>query len=494
MKCNFVKTVFDKSQSYLDKTAFRDGYEDLTYAQLITRTRQTAQGLLAEGLVAGDHVILTMEDCVDWPVIFLACVYTGIVPLPLSTVVGEDLFWQIAEFIECKKIIAGNSNFEKINQKSKVKVISRQDVQQFYQQFDGNIDPLPVHPDSACYMNVSSGSTGMPKVAVHRHQVLYEILKLSPELSFSMTKDSVILSIAKMSWNFGLQNSITYTVGLGATAIVIPDPPAAPVVFDYINRFTPTIVVTSPSIIRRLLLTNPSKYLLPNSIQHFHSSGEHLPEPMYDQFLDRFGIKLNSCIGMMETCTNYAANPDFEHDKGTVGKPLPGCKVKLIDSNGNECVGSDIGEIYVSSPASAFYYYKNYNKTKETFCGEWVKTGDLAYWNKNKNLVFVGRVDDVFKVNDLIVSPVEIESVILKNTTVDQVAVTGVKNSKGITEVHAFVVANDNFNLDQFKEFLSKTLFPHQYPKQIHQVKQLPETMTNKKDRKTMSKMVINVN
>ncbi|CAB4128503.1 Acs Acyl-coenzyme A synthetases/AMP-(fatty) acid ligases [uncultured Caudovirales phage] len=453
---NFAHTVLEQSHAHPDKIAYRDGYVDLKYGDIPKRVRQIAHGLTISGLRRGDHVIIQMEDCVDWPCTFLACLYANIIPLPLSGNLGPDLFAKIAEFIECKLII------------------TRDIVQNFYNLTD-HVEPVMVHPDSAAWMNVSSGSTGMPKVAVHRHQTLFEILKLSPRLSFGMTHNSTILSVAKMSWNFGLHNSVTYTMGLGATAILIPDAPAAPVVFEYLNRYRPEIVISSPSIIRRLLLPAVSKYTLPDSIEHFNSSGEHLPDIMYDQFLERFGIQLHSCIGMMETCTNYAANSDFAHDRGTVGQALPGCEIKLVDD-----------EIYVSSPANACYYYKNYEKTKQTFIGEWVRTGDRGYYNERGNLVFGGRVDDVFKVNDLIVNPVEIESEILKDSTVDQVAIAKVVNSRGTNEVHAFIVPQDNFDIVKFKETIKEKLFPHQIPQQIHIVEKLAETATNKKHRRGM--------
>jgi len=456
---NFAQTVIDQSRTYPNKIAMRDGHSDMTYGELCNKIPRVANGLQQQGLGQGDHVIIVMEDCVDWPVIFLACLYLGIVPLPLSTTMGKDLFWEIAKFINCKL------------------VIDRLQVQEFYKYIDG-CNLVPMHPDSAGWMNISSGSTGMPKIAVHRHQTLFEMLRMSPGPSFSMTQDSTILSTPKMSWNYGLHNSITYTLGLGATAIVIPEAPAAPTVFEYINRYRPNIVISSPSIIRRLLATN-AKYTLPDSIKHFNSSGEHLPASMYEQFLERFGLPLHSCIGMMETASNYAANPDWAHDPGTIGKAFDGVEIKLVDD-----------EIYVSSPANACYYYNNYAKTQETFVGRWVRTGDRGYYNEHGNLVFAGRVDDVFKINDLIVNPVEIEAEIMRYPSVEQVAVAGVVYARGIKEVHAFVIACELFEPDELTTYLSDRLFSHQMPRQIHVVSEFPETMTNKKDRRTLAKQL----
>ena len=490
MKINFADFVVNNSKSLGNKLAYRDGTEDLDYLELSRRIPILAEFLLSRNIKSGDHVVISMEDSVDWPVVFLACLYIGVVPLPLSTSLGNDLFKKIVEFVEAKLIFKGDHGSD-ID--VGIPVLRRQEVRSCFDRPDSKLLPVLQDPNSPAYMNVSSGSTGTPKVAMHRHQTLFEILKLSPALSFSMTRDSVILSVAKMSWNFGLQNSVTYTLGLGATAIVIPDAPAAPTIFEYINRYQPSIVVTSPSIIRRLVSPAHAKHTLPNCIKHFHSSGEHLPMPLYEQFEQRFGIKLNSCIGMMETCTNYAANPDFEHDPGTVGKALPGCKIRLLNHNGKEVsdVGA-VGEIYVSSPARALYYYKNQEKTNEVFLGDWVRTGDLAYYNKNNNLTFVGRVDDVFKINDLIVSPVEIEAQILKFNTVDQVTVCGIDNAKGVKDVHVFVVPRNNFDLGLFNQYLKENLFSHQLPKKVHLVEDLPQTVTNKKVRSTLKALVAN--
>jgi len=471
---NFASYVIEQASRWPEKLAHRDGYEDLEYQELARRTKNLSASFADLGLRQGDHVIIAMEDCVDWPVIFLACLYCNVIPLPLATSMGPVLFRQIADFVGCQHVFSSDSIIE--THRLDIPTTTRSQIRKLYSA-DTDMFPIMIHPDSPAWMNISSGSTGFPKVAVHRHQTLFEMLRMSPGPSFGMTKDSTILSTPKMSWNYGLQNSITYTLGLGATAIVIPEAPAAPTVFEYINRFRPDIVISSPSIIRRLLSPVGKKYTLPNSIKHFNSSGEHLPAPMYDQFLERFGLPLHSCIGMMETASNYAANSDWEHDRGTVGRAFDGVKIKLVDD-----------EIYVSSPANACYYYNNYAKTRETFIGEWVRTGDRGYYNERGNLVFAGRVDDVFKVNDLIVNPIEIESTILKDATVDQVAVAGVPDTNGMIEVNAWIVPTESFDMKKFKESLKQQLFPHQMPRYIHTVNALPETMTNKKDRRILTK------
>jgi acyl-coenzyme A synthetase/AMP-(fatty) acid ligase len=228
------------------------------------------------------------------------------------------------------------------------------------------------------------------------------------------------------------------------------------------------------------------------SIKHFHSSSEDLPTPIYDQFVDRFGVRIYCSLGQLETWLSYAVQTDDNYQIGTVGTAIPGTEIKIINEQGGVCSPGHVGEVYAKSPTNAMYYYKDYVKSQYTFNGEWIRTGDCAYWNEQGNLVFAGRVDDVFKINDLTIIPTEIESKIMFDTTISQVAVTGIQNAIGVKEVHVFVVPSDNFNLETFNKFLDTQLFAHQRPRHIHIIDALPETITNKKDRKTLSKVLNN--
>jgi acyl-coenzyme A synthetase/AMP-(fatty) acid ligase len=300
-----------------------------------------------------------------------------------------------------------------------------------------------------------------------------------------------MLSIPKMSWGYGLHNTITYTFSLGATAVVIPGPPAPTVVFQTANKYKPTIIAASPAIIKKLLGPASKKYQLPSSVIRVHSSGEDLPELIYDTFYKKFGIKIRNGIGQLEIAnSHYAVAHNEPGQQGTLGKPFPGVKIKIVNDNDQECSAGEVGEIYVHTKTMATYYLKNFKATKETFIGYWVKTGDSGVIDNNGNLVFLGRVDDWFKVNDLIVSPVDIENQILKYSDIENVAVYSMKNINGSKEVHSCIIPKENFVMSDFKKYLENKLLKHQIPKQIHIVADFPETVTSKKDRKAMAAMI----
>lgn len=490
---NFALTILEQNQHYPEKLAIRDGYDDLTYGQLSIKIKQVAAYLRVQKINAGETVLIIMEDCVDWPCVFLGCLYAGIVPMPLSSVVGVDFMQEIADFIDCKLVFSSDLIAKKILDNLptwKIPLTIRSDLGNIYYRPTPLIEAVRVHPDAVGFMSLSSGSTGTPKVIAHRHQVFYEVLKITPP-AYEMTFDSVMMSTPKMSWGFGLVNSLTCTLGLGATAIVIPELPARKTIFEYADRYRPTIMISSPSVIRRLLMPSSTDYQLPSSVQHFHSSGEDLPGIMYDTFYKKYGIKITTSLGQSEManipyCYTTRENPG----KGTVGRPSPLVEIKLVNESKTITVPNQVGEIYVKGSSASMYYYKNYNKTKETFVGEWTRTYDCAFYDTNGNIVFVGRTDDMFKVNDLIVSPVAIENEILNYLSVDQVVITGIVNRTGVKEVHAFVVPTDTFDLNDFKKYCHANLILHQVPRHVHLIDSIPETMTNKKNRKHLTNYV----
>jgi len=484
MKINFANWILNQ-YGHLEKNAFCDEKYTLTYRQLSSRVKTLSSKLRDFGILPGDVVIICMEDCVDWPVAWLSCIYSGAVPMPASTVIGLDLLNDISTFVNCKLFLTGDDLTSKINFVPQDAVWNRTKLASLWNN-PCDSDAVMVDPDSTGYMAMSSGSTGRPKVACYRHKVFFDIVKNIPQKLYGMTQDSVMMSIPKMSWGYGLHNSITYTLGVGATSAVLTSVPAPTAIFNFLEQVQPTIVASSPMIISKLVKDVYKDRRLPDSIKFFSSSGEDLPASLYEKFYSRFGIELNTAIGLLEVANICYAGTCGVPAKQTVGKSLPGVTIQIRNNHGKECQLNEVGEIYISSSMTAYGYLNLPKKSAETFVNGWVKTGDLGYINKDNNLVFVGRVDDVFKVNDLIISPVEIESKILQYRGIDQVAVAGVTTSTS-KEVHAWVVVNTNqFDEETFKAWLLNNLFPHQIPKKLHYVKSIDETITNKQDRKSL--------
>jgi acyl-coenzyme A synthetase/AMP-(fatty) acid ligase len=486
-KRNFVQLVYNQAEHNPDKICMEDGTNFLTYCDLSHRIKQVGAELVNQGIKPGETVVISLTDDIDYPCVFLGSLLIGAVPIIISIDIAGDMLSELIKFSNARLIFAEDFQVEKFADfKIDTTYISKKQLKNIYQ--ESNKCEMALIADNApSWMALSSGSTGRPKLAVYGNKVFFEILNYCPAV-YGMTKYSKILSTPKMSWQFGLMNSIILPLALGASAVVIPARPISKILFTYINRYQPTIVVSSPTVIKSLVSKVTKNYTLPDSIKHFHSGGEDLPRSIYDKFLKKFNIKICCGIGQLETWGIYCSQSKTNHEVGTVGKPLPGIEVKILDENQQLCQTNQTGNVYVKSPTNAMYYLHNKELSEKNFIDGWVNTGDCAYWNNNGNFVFAGRADDVFKINDLMISPVELESEIMMNPNVDQVTIVGVPNEKGIKEVHAFLIANKNFELEKFKTFLTDKLFPHQVPKYIHLVDSFPSTITNKTDRKNLVK------
>jgi acyl-coenzyme A synthetase/AMP-(fatty) acid ligase len=154
--CNFAKTIIDHRAKFANKLAVTDGQFELTYCDLADRVQQIANYLKKQQIQQGHRVIILMEDCVDWPCVFLACVYIGAVPVPLSFVVGPRLLENIIEFTQCRLLVVGNK--VSIQIPNNVDILARNKLNEIYDYESEICDPVMVHPDSPGYCGISSWS------------------------------------------------------------------------------------------------------------------------------------------------------------------------------------------------------------------------------------------------------------------------------------------------------------------------------------------------
>jgi benzoate-CoA ligase len=168
-----------------------------------------------------------------------------------------------------------------------------------------------------------------------------------------------------------------------------------------------------------------------------------------------------------------------------MGKPLDGIVCEVRDSNGTVCVREQIGELYIKTPCSATLYWNNWSETKQMFVGDWIKTNDMVYTDNDNNLVYVGRSDDLAKINGFFVSPIEIENAIMTFDGVDDCLVT-INNNEGFNTITAKIILapNTRFDPGRLRRYLKDILESFKIPKYFKLVESLPLTVTNKKIRK----------
>jgi benzoate-CoA ligase len=170
---------------------------------------------------------------------------------------------------------------------------------------------------------------------------------------------------------------------------------------------------------------------------------------------------------------------------GTTGRPVPGYKVRVVDESGRDVEPGEMGDLHVSGPSAAACYWNKPEKTKNTFLGEWVKTGDRFRQDTNGDYVYCGRSDEMLKVSGLWVSPMEVESALISHDAVLEAAVVGALDENELVKPKAFVVVKPGVVqgselAGELKEFVKNRLAPYKYPRWIEFVEELPKTATGK--------------
>ncbi|MGI4903885.1 MAG: AMP-binding enzyme, partial [Janthinobacterium lividum] len=193
-------------------------------------------------------------------------------------------------------------------------------------------------------------------------------------------------------------------------------------------------------------------------------------------------------IGSTEMLHVFLSNRPGQVHYGTTGTAVPGYEVELRDENGRPVPDGEIGDLFIKGPSAALMYWSNRDKSRATFLGEWLKSGDKYMKLDNGCYVYAGRSDDMLKVSGQYVSPVEVEMVLMSHPSVLEAAVAGRTDSTGLTKTCAFIVLNrgvkaDPALVDELKTFVKHRLAPHKYPREVLFVDDLPKTATGKVQR-----------
>jgi benzoate-CoA ligase len=469
MQNNFAKIILDKNND-LDKVFIVDDTRSLTYKQL-SRHVANFSAAIENKFNPGDRVILLMDDCVEWPVAFLSVIALGGCPVLASIYLEQRIIDNIIELSSAKLIITSLKN------SYPVPTISKEDILSVPENsFDNYYD---WHPDENCWWYLTSGTSGDPKCMVHRHQNLFNVTDQVYYNILRMTADSVVLATPKLQFAYGFPIMLS-TLYTGATQILNPGKPVPSIVFKKLDEYKVTNFFTAPFVLNSILKHKRGAQF-PKSVEYLLCSSEPLPESLARNFSAEFDIPVINGIGMAELgqtyCIQDVDNPEF----GTVGRPVPGVEFELRNEDGTLVRPGEVGELYVKSKCMATFYWKNWQKTKDTFYGPWLRTGDLLIELPSGNYKFVSRVNGAVKINGEYVTPTEIESAILENETVLDCMV--VFKYKEVGEIHAHVVTKNHTELN-LKDYLKHKLPAHKIPKYFNFTKELPTTVTGKKLRR----------
>ncbi|CAB3690864.1 Benzoate--CoA ligase [Paraburkholderia phenoliruptrix] len=501
---NFAAHLFALNASRAAKAAYIDDSGTTTYGELEERSRRFATALRDLGVHPEERVLLVMQDSVALPIAFLGALYAGVVPVVANTLLTPADYVYMLTHSHARAVIASRALAVHVTQAMETAehdgcqlIVSRrasaavEDTPLAAPVFEDLVDaaepaarPAATGSDDIAFWLYSSGSTGKPKGTVHTHANLYWTAELYAKPVLGIVENDVVFSAAKLFFAYGLGNALTFPLSVGATAILMAERPTADAVFARLTRHRPTVFYGVPTLYASMLVSPNLPAREDVAMRICTSAGEALPREIGERFTKHFGCEILDGIGSTEMLHIFLSNRAGAVEYGTTGRPVPGYEVELRDESGHAVGDGEVGDLYIKGPSAALMYWSNREKSRATFLGEWIRSGDKYCRLPNGCYVYAGRSDDMLKVSGQYVSPVEVEMVLVQHDAVLEAAVVGVDHG-GLVKTRAFVVLKREFAgseilEDELKAFVKERLAPHKYPRDIVFVDDLPKTATGK--------------
>lgn len=519
-----------------------------TYETLLAEVERVSFGLLngALSIRRGEHVGLMLRDRHEFVVLFLALVRFGAVAVLLNPDLPPDSALGLADQCGMRVVFADADLPGKQLEEStaafdggatvRVVRVPSEECRTILQDRKGvSLSPgsalcKSITADSPCYFLCTSGTTGLPKLVMHRHATLRIIHETYGVQVLGHTESDRSFSVAPLFHAYGLGNSIAFPLGAGGSAVLYKSRPADPIdVGRVVVRTQPTLFYHVPTGYAALLSAGLDETTF-ESVRAAVTAGEACPKDIETRAMQQLGLILSDGVGATEMGHIYLSD----------GKVVPGFALQLRDrdtgdvlatSDGRESSGGEnggnsfaaaaetnrrqsrrgrrssytskghtveetlaSGELYIGGAAMAFGYYAKYTKTRETFLGAWYKSGDVFSIDaKTGKWLHSGRDDDMLKVAGEWVSPLQVENAICSHPMVAEACVVGQPAGQGGLVVPvAFVVRNMEGGDGPLTEVeigahCRKIELPsHMVPHTIYVTSEFPKTPIGKVNKKAL--------
>jgi acetyl-CoA synthetase len=348
-------------------------------------------------------------------------------------------------------------------------------------------DSVETHPNDPYTLTYTSGTTGAPKGVLSSHRGVVE-LHAYAEYVADVRPDDVYLVAASPSWSYGL-NMGTVMSGVRGTAIGCYRGQFDPhTFFETLEEWDVDNAMIPPTALRQARAGGIDLESYDIDLRVLISAGESLDQETVAWCENGLGAPPQDAYGLTEggmIVCNYAFE-DWEVKPGSMGKPLPGTEVALLDDDGNEVDQGEVGEVAVKRDENAQgSYWGRPEATLDTFTGPWLRTGDLAREDEDGYYWYVSRADNVIISAGYRIGPGEVEDTLLNHPAVEEAAVVGADHDTRGNIVKAYVTLVDEYSPDdelgeEIQEFARSELSKHEYPREVAFLEALPKTASGK--------------
>jgi long-chain acyl-CoA synthetase len=484
---NLALNLLEATQMYPDRAAVRLDGQVMTYLELDERSARVAGLLAARGVEPGDRVGLMLPNVAEFPALYYGVLRAGAVVVPMNPLLkareveyylgdsGAKLIfaWQAIAAEAAKGAEAAGTGFVGVAPAQLERLLS---------------DHAPATAvasradDDTAVILYTSGTTGTPKGAELTHANLARNAAVSATTLFRLEPDDVIMGCLPLFHSFGQTCGLNAAVSSGACLTLLPrfDPAS---VLEVIQSDRVTVFEGVPTMYIALLNHPGSGAFDTSSLRVCVSGGAALPVEVLRGVEDVLGCVVLEGYGLSETSPVASFNhPDRDQKPGSIGTPIQGVEMRLVDDLGKDVATGEVGEIAIRGHNLMKGYWQREQATREAIPDGWFRTGDLARQDEDGYFFIVDRKKDLIIRGGYNVYPREIEEVLYEHPAIAEAAVIGIPHPTHGEEVGAAVVLKPGVEATpaDLRAFVKDRVAAYKYPRHVWLEATLPKTATGK--------------
>lgn len=506
---NLATFLEETAQRLPSKAAVVFNDSTLTYAQLNGAASQVAQGLVASGIEKGDKVALSCPNLPYFPIVYYGILKAGATVVPLNVLLkGREIAYHLqdsdAKALVCFEGSAelpmgqmGHEGFSATDSCESMFLITANPaapspidgVPTLGQMMHGNsgqFSAVDTDINDTAVILYTSGTTGQPKGAELSHANMMLNARLADNGLFQLSENEVHLITLPLFHSFGQTVQMNMGIYKGATLVLMArfDPDVA---LTQMEQHAVTFFAGVPTMYWAILNhPNAEKFDLDKIAENLStavSGGSAMPVEVMRAFGEKYQVKILEGYGLSETSPIASFNHYQKETKpGSVGTPVWGVKMCIVDSSGNEVPAGEQGEILIKGHNLMKGYYKRPEATAKSIVDGWLHTGDVGKMDEDGYFYITDRVKDMIIRGGFNVYPREIEEVLMLHPAISLSAVIGIPHDSHGEEVKAYVILKDGAAASEAElvAWSKENMAAYKYPRQFSIVKELPMTATGK--------------
>lgn len=488
-----IVTCFDDIvKKSADKTALIFGEKKYTYKELDEISSRVAYTLQKKGLSQGDKVAMVLDRSEYVVFLQLAVLKAGCIFVPIDSLYPDERLNYIINDSEATiAIVEDNRNLDGLD-------ISAHVIKKSELLADENMDyeKVVISPENPCYVIYTSGSTGKPKGCLLTQKGIVNFCKNNNTLETLEKLDHVTgVSVNTVAFDFFIAESLFLL--LNGYEVVIANEEEQinqEKIAELIKKNNVNVIQTTPTRFK-MYIEDDKEINHINNLEMITLSGEELTKELFVKICELTDAKIYNPCGPSEACV-WAAGGDIEECTKNkdypihIGKPVCNTHLYVVDNNLNILPVGMPGELAIGGIGVGLGYINRDELTKEKYVdnpyanGKLYKTGDLAKWNFEGNIEYLGRIDNQIKIHGLRVELSEIENVIKKLSSLSKVAVLCKPNKDSEKEICCYYISENDLDVDALRNELRKELPEYMLPVKYMRMDSFPTTATGKLDAK----------